>query len=59
MLFELVYRFFVQAKIRNEDGASAVEYGLLIAGIAALIATVVFLLGGAISGLFQTMVTAL
>ena len=31
---------------RDEDGASAVEYGLLVAGIAALIVAVVFLFGG-------------
>ena len=37
---------------RDEDGASAVEYGLLIAGIAALIITVVFFFGGAVSELF-------
>ena len=30
---------------RDERGASAVEYGLLIAGIAAVIAVVVFTLG--------------
>ena len=38
---------------RNEDGASAVEYGLLVAGIAALIMAVVFLLGGVIKGSFS------
>jgi len=32
----------------DERGASAVEYGLLIAGIAAIIVAVVFLLGGAV-----------
>ena len=37
----------------DERGASAVEYGLLIAGIAALIVTVVFLFGGALSDIFQ------
>jgi len=31
---------------RREDGASAVEYGLLVAAIAAVIAIVVFALGG-------------
>ena len=31
----------------DERGASAVEYGLLIAGIAALIVAVVFVFGGA------------
>ncbi|MGN6161396.1 MAG: Flp family type IVb pilin [Marmoricola sp.] len=38
---------------RTEDGASAVEYGLLVAGIAALIVAVVFLFGGMISGVFS------
>lgn len=39
---------------RDEDGASAVEYGLLVAGIAAVIVAVVFLLGGVIDNAFQT-----
>jgi pilus assembly protein Flp/PilA len=38
---------------RNEDGASAVEYGLLVAAIAALIVVVVFLLGGLIQKAFS------
>jgi pilus assembly protein Flp/PilA len=38
---------------RDEDGASAVEYGLLVAGIAALIVAVVFLFGGVIQSSFQ------
>ena len=33
---------------RDEVGASAVEYGLLIAGIATLIVSVVFVLGGVV-----------
>ena len=37
----------------DERGASAVEYGLLIAGIAALIVAIVFIFGGVISGVFQ------
>ena len=37
---------------RDEEGASAVEYGLLVAGIAALIVAIVFLFGGMISGVF-------
>ena len=36
----------------DERGASAVEYGLLIAGIAALIVIVVFAFGGALKGIF-------
>lgn len=38
---------------REERGASAVEYGLLIAGIAALIVLIVFTLGGTIKGAFS------
>jgi pilus assembly protein Flp/PilA len=38
---------------RNEDGASAVEYGLLVAGIAALIVAVVFVFGGVIKDAFK------
>jgi pilus assembly protein Flp/PilA len=37
----------------TEDGASAVEYGLLVAAIAALIVIVVFALGGVIQGTFH------
>ena len=39
---------------RHDDGASAVEYGLLVAGIAALIVTVVFLFGGVIKKSFSS-----
>jgi pilus assembly protein Flp/PilA len=38
---------------RNQDGASAVEYGLLVAGIAALVVVVVFAFGGVIKGAFE------
>ncbi|MCW2793907.1 MAG: Flp/Fap pilin component [Nocardioides sp.] len=38
---------------RDERGASAVEYGLLVGGIAALIVVIVFALGDQIQGLFQ------
>lgn len=41
------------AKVRDENGASAVEYGLLVAAIAALIVVVVFALGGVIKGAFK------
>jgi pilus assembly protein Flp/PilA len=58
-VFDFFLRFFVKARIRAEEGASAVEYGLLIAGIAALVALVVFALGGAISTLFSDMTDAI
>ena len=38
----------------DERGASAVEYGLLIAGIAALIVVVVFAFGGVLSNIFSS-----
>lgn len=45
-------RIMLAARTDSERGASAVEYGLLIAGIAALIVVVVFAFGGALSGIF-------
>lgn len=36
----------------DERGASAVEYGLLIAGIAALIVVIVFAFGGVLRAVF-------
>ncbi len=41
------------AAARREDGASAVEYGLLVAAIAALIVVIVFALGGIIRDVFK------
>ena len=41
------------ARRDNEDGASAVEYGLLVAGIAALIVAIVFAFGGVIKSSFS------
>ena len=38
---------------RTERGASAVEYGLLIVGIAGVLVLVIIALGGSISGLFS------
>lgn len=43
---------------RNQDGASAVEYGLLVAGIAALVVAIVFLFGGVIRDSFQSTCSA-
>jgi Flp pilus assembly pilin Flp len=47
-----------QSTAVRERGATAVEYGLLVALIAAVIVGVVFTLGGQINTAFQTMVTA-
>jgi pilus assembly protein Flp/PilA len=48
----------IQAK-RNEDGASAVEYGLLVAAIAALIVIIIFSLGGIVKESFSDTCTAI
>lgn len=47
-------RILLNARLAKmeERGASAVEYGLLIAGIAALIVVVVFAFGGSLKGIF-------
>ena len=46
---------FIEARFakRDERGASAVEYGLLIAGIAALIVVAVFALGPIVREAFE------
>ncbi len=44
---------------KDEDGASAVEYGLLVAAIAALIVLIVFALGGIIKEVFTDTCTAI
>ena len=48
-MLELIRNFMK----RDEDGASAVEYGLLVAGIAALIVLIVFAFGGVIKNIFS------
>jgi len=45
--------------LSEEDGAAAVEYGLLVALIAAIIVAVVKVLGTTIQAAFQTVCTAL
>lgn len=49
-------RIMFQARLAKmeERGASAVEYGLLVAGIAALIVLVVFAFGGLVSDIFSS-----
>lgn len=47
-------------KILNRDtGASAVEYGLLVAGIAVVVMVAIFALGGIISEKFEEVGTAI
>ena len=44
---------------KDEKGATAVEYGLLVGLIAVAIIATVVLLGGRLNGLFQTITNAL
>lgn len=46
-------------RLRNDHGASAVEYGLLVSLIAAAIVTLVGVLGGKVGAAFQAIVSAL
>jgi pilus assembly protein Flp/PilA len=50
---------FSRARTTAEKGASAVEYGLMVAAIAALIVGTVFALGGFVKGTFDTTCSAL
>ena len=43
----------IRTVLNHNDGASAVEYALLVAAIAAVIVGVVFLLGGKVSSVFN------
>ena len=44
----------IRTSLRRDEGASAVEYGLLVAAIAAIIVAVVFLLGGKVQSAFDS-----
>lgn len=46
-------RIMLAARTDSERGASAVEYGLLIAGIAALVVVIVFAFGDNIRDIFD------
>ena len=52
-MLEFLRNMFAMQRNRNERGASAVEYGLLVAGIAAVIVTVVIAFGGNINDIFN------
>lgn len=45
--------------IKSEKGATAVEYGIMVAAIAAVIVTVVFVIGTDVNNAFQKVETAL
>lgn len=43
--------------LKDDQGATAVEYGLIVAAIAGLIIVVVFLLGNKVNNAFQNVAT--
>jgi pilus assembly protein Flp/PilA len=45
--------------LKNEEGASAVEYGIMVAAIAAVIVTVTILIGGQLNTAFNKVYTSL
>jgi pilus assembly protein Flp/PilA len=52
-------RIMLNARLAKMDerGASAVEYGLLIAGIAAVLALTIYAFGGTVNNLFKNTCT--
>jgi len=58
-LYVSLQNFVSQPLRRDERGATAVEYGLMVALIAAVIVGVVTTLGGKLSTLFTTVSNAL
>ena len=47
----------VLAMLRNDDGATMVEYGIMVALIAAVCIVLISTLGGKVSGAFSTVNT--
>jgi pilus assembly protein Flp/PilA len=45
--------------LKDDEGATAVEYGLIVAAIAGLIIVVVFLLGNKVNNIFNNVQQAL
>lgn len=51
----MFFKFWTAKKdfMKRENGATAIEYGLIAAGVAVAISAVVFTFGGDLSGLFK------
>ncbi len=50
---------FKEAYLKQEDGATAIEYGLIAAGVAVVIAAVIFAVGDELVTMFTTVQTDL
>lgn len=57
----MLTKLYVRARnlMDAQEGATAVEYGLMVAAIAVAIVTIVFLLGDEIADMFQRVLTAI
>jgi pilus assembly protein Flp/PilA len=53
----IAYIRALQSARKSDSGASAVEYGILVAAIAAVIVAVVFVIGGQVQSGFKTTCT--
>jgi pilus assembly protein Flp/PilA len=53
----IAYMVALRRQVKDDKGASAVEYGLLIAAIAAVIVVIVFALGSVVKSKFQNTCT--
>ena len=51
---KMIKKFF-----KEDDGATAVEYGIMVAAIAAVIVAVVYTIGGRVNTAFTTVDTAM
>ena len=52
-------RNLIRSFLRNESGATAIEYGLIAAGISVAIVTIVSTVGESLVGAFTKVATAL
>ncbi len=53
-----MFKQFIKKFITSDAGATAIEYGLIAAGIAIAIAVAVFALGSRLRGFFDSVLTA-
>jgi len=54
-----IHNFLTQPLVRNDRGATAVEYGLMVALIAAVIVTAVTLIGTNLTSVFNKVANAI
>lgn len=58
-MLQLFISLMTLPRERDEKGASAVEYGLLVAGVAAAVLVAVLAMEGILDGVFDSITTAI